>query len=351
MSFRKLYLLVFAAAVLTAVSCKKDDDTKVLPSLNGSLTFYAPEFIAPGQKLTMTPKGVSHPEGGELGYYWKVTPGMSVSDTTRYENGLTLDGKESDGTFSYTFPDTLGTYTISAYAFAKGYSGASRVRYATVVIGDMTGKGSITENGIKSSDPKITVDGIDYYYTNIAGLDWFRHNLANPSFGAPYNNDAAMGPVFGRYYSFEEAVQACPEGWRLPSEEDWLSLGKELGSEGEKFGLIKDVASKLMVDVYFNGIQMWEYWPEVGEKTNSSRMSVIPAGYANLGVREADGSYKDVESNGVYEYAAFWTADTDEDGMAYYRYLICDQSDMMISKGDPEAFGASVRCVRDAVSE
>jgi hypothetical protein len=183
------------------VSCKKDDDTKVLPSLNGSLTFYAPEFIAPGQKLTMTPKGVSHPEGGELGYYWKVTPGMTASDTTRYENGLTLDGKESDGTFSYTFPDTLGTYTISAYAFAKGYSGASRVRYATVVIGDMTGKGSITENGIKASDPKITVDGIDYYYTNIAGLDWFRHNLANPSFGAPYNNDAAMGPVFGRYYS------------------------------------------------------------------------------------------------------------------------------------------------------
>ena len=155
MSFRKLYLLVFAAAVLTAVSCKKDDDTKVLPSLNGSLTFYAPEFIAPGQKLTMTPKGVSHPKGDELGYYWKVTPGMTASDTTRYENGLTLDGKESDGTFSYTFPDTLGTYTISAYAFAKGYSGASRVRYATVVIGDMTGKGSITENGIKSSDPKI----------------------------------------------------------------------------------------------------------------------------------------------------------------------------------------------------
>jgi tRNA G18 (ribose-2'-O)-methylase SpoU len=66
---------------------------------------------------------------------------------------------------------------------------------------------------------------------------------------------------------------------------------------------------------------------------------------------EVDGAYPEANSYGVYEYAAFWTADTDEDGMAYYRYLICDQSDMMISKGDPEAFGASVRCVRDAVSE
>ena len=34
--------------------------------------------------------------------------------------------------------------------------------------------------------------------------------------------------------------------------------------------------------------------------------------------------------------------------MAYYRYLICDQPDMMIAKGDPKAFGASIRCVRDA---
>ena len=216
MSFRRLYLLVFAAAALMAVSCDDDDDTTVYPSLDGSLTFYAPEFIEPGKTLTMSPKGVKHPEGGELGYYWKVTPGMEASDTTRYENGLTLDGKESDGSFTYTFPDTLATYTVSAYAFAEGYSGASRVRYVTVVIGDMTGDGSITGNGIKATDPKITVDGIDYYYTNIAGLDWFRHNLANPAFGAAYNNDEAMSSVFGRYYSYEEAVQACPEGWRLP---------------------------------------------------------------------------------------------------------------------------------------
>ena len=316
MSFRKLYLLVFAAAVLTAVSCKKDDDTKVLPSLNGSLTFYAPEFIAPGQKLTMTPKGVSHPEGGELGYYWKVTPGMSASDTTRYENGLTLDGKESDGTFSYTFPDTLGTYTISAYAFAKGYSGASRVRYATVVIGDMTGKGSITENGIKASDPKITVDGIDYYYTNIAGLDWFRHNLANPSFGAPYNNDAAMGTVFGRYYSFEEAVQACPEGWRLPTDAEWVAMAQAVNSECTvaENGSITSIAADLMADAAFNGMSMWEYWPKVGEITNKN--------------------------------SVFWTADKVGETMANYRYVFCEQPDMVLAKGDITTFGASVRCVR-----
>lgn len=347
MWIRKLYLLVFAAAALTAVSCKKDDDTKVLPSLNGSLTFYAPEFIAPGQKLTMTPKGVSHPEGGELGYYWKVTPGMSASDTTRYENGLTLDGKESDGTFSYTFPDTLGTYTISAYAFAKGYSGASRVRYATVVIGDMTGKGSITENGIKSSDPKITVDGIDYYYTNIAGLDWFRHNLANPSFGAPYNNDAAMGPVFGRYYSYEEAVQACPEGWRLPTDAEWVAMAQAVNSECTvaENGSITSIAADLMADAAFNGMSMWEYWPKVGEITNKSGLAILPCGFSNLG-EKADGQYPAASFSGTNEYSVFWTADKVGETMANYRYVFCEQPDMVLAKGDITTFGASVRCVR-----
>lgn len=347
MSFRKLYLLVFAAAALAAVSCDDDDDTTVYPSLNGTLTFHAPEFIEPGQTLHMSPKGVSHPEGGELGYYWKVTPGMEISDTTRYENGLTLDGKESDGSFSYTFPDTLATYTVSAYAFAQGYSGASRVRYVTVVIGDMTGNGSITGNGIKASDPKITVDGIDYYYTNIAGLDWFRNNLANPAFGAPYNKDEAMSPVFGRYYSYEEAVQACPEGWRLPTDAEWTAMAQVVNPESvlTENGSLTSIAADLMADVAFNGLTMWEYWPKVGEITNKSGLAIIPSGFSNLG-EKIDGKYPAASFSGTNAYSVFWTADKNGETMANYRYVFCEEPDMVLAKGDVTTFGASVRCVR-----
>lgn len=343
MSLRKLILL--AAAVMAVISCKDDDDQKALPSLDGMVVFHAPDFIVPGQTLTMTPKGVEHPEDKELGYYWKVSPG-GVIDTVRLETGLGPDGKPSDGTFTYTFPDSLATYTVTCYAFASGYSGLSGRQLVTTVKGGI--EGSVTGAGLLPEDPHVTVDGSDYYYVRIGDLEWFRNNLQTGKGGAAYANVEVMSDVLGRFYCHEDALVACPEGWRLPSEEDWIALGKEIGAEAEMFGRIPDVASKLMVDVYFNGSQMWEYWPEVGVKTNSSKMSVIPAGYANLGVREADGSYRDVESTGVYEYATFWTSDTDEDGMAYYRYLICDQADMMISKGDPEAFGANVRCVRDA---
>jgi len=350
MSLRKLVLM--AVAVMAVISCKKDDEQEVLPSLEGMVVFHAPDFIEPGQTLTMTPKGVEHPEDEGVGFYWKVSPG-AVVDTVRLESGLAPDGKPSDGAFTYTFPDTLATFTVTCYAYAGGYSGLSGKQVVTTVKGGLDG--SLTGTGLNLNDDHITVDGTDYYYVRTGELEWFRNNLLTGKGGAAYANVEVMADVLGRFYSYEDALEACPEGWRLPTEEDWIALGMELNDGKnapviEKYSPIPDVASKLMVDVYFNGKQMWEYWPEVGVKTNSSRMSVIPAGFANLGVREADGSYRDVESNGVYEYAAFWTADMADDGMAYYRYLICDQPDMMVGKGDPEAFGANVRCVRDVAA-
>ena len=88
-----------------------------------------PEFVAPHQKCTMKVKGAIHPEGKEIGYCWKVSPVMSKYDTTRYENGLNKKGEPSDGSFTYTFKDSLATYTIYCYAFATGYSSNTTTTY------------------------------------------------------------------------------------------------------------------------------------------------------------------------------------------------------------------------------
>ena len=340
-------LFIIAASVMAAVSCKKDDDSTALPSLGGALSFYAPLFIEPGQTLTMTPSGVEHPENEGLGYYWSVSPVMDSADTTRLENGLSPEGLESDGSFTFTFPDSLAVYTVRAYAFAEGYTGKSAERLVTTVKPGLDG--SLTNTGIVASDAHITVDGQDYYYCQIGGLEWFRNNVATTNGGAPYSNAEIMTNVFGRFYNYEDALNACPEGWRLPTEEDWLALGAAMGTTAEKYGTIRGVAAGLMADSQFNGITMWDYWPEVGTLTNSSKFSAVPAGYMNLG-QEVDGAYPEADSNGVYEYATFWTADSvdGDDTMAYYRYIVDNQPDLFITKGDKKNFGASVRCVRDA---
>ena len=351
MSLRKLFSIIFAGATVVAVvSCKKDKETEAYPVLNGTLTFSIPAFIHPNDVLTMTPKGISHPEGKGIGYSWKVTPGMEKSDTTRLDSGLSPDGKPSDGSFTYQFPDSLGTFTVGCYGFAEDYTSSYASSYAITVKGGHNG--SIKGTGIFAFDSKINVDGTEYYYVYHNGLDWFRNNLANPSYGVSFSNSDAMLTVFGNYYSYEDAVKACPEGWRLPTDAEWVALANSVNpeSKGTVGKPIAKIAADFMGNATFNGSEMWEYWPNVGEITNTSKIAAIPTGYVNLGERSDDGSYPMASFFGIYEYAVFWTADKveDDENMAYYRYIICDQPDMQIGKGDIKTFGANVRCVRES---
>lgn len=357
MRHNKLYSLVLVAMMaIAAVSCKKDDEDTTLPSLSGTYTFSVPTFVKPGATITMTPRGLAHPEGKEIGYSWKVTPTMVKYDTTRFENGLDKAGLPSDGSFTHTFSDTLKTYTVYTNAFASGYTSSSATKYSTVVSGGVDE--SITGLGITESTPSVTIDGKKYYYAAVGDTDWLKTNVADSRFGAPYVNCKAMDEVFGRYYTYEEAMKVCPEGWSLPTEEDWLALAKAAGAsdETEIYSDIKGVAAALMANASFNGERMWEYWPQVGDITDKCGVSIISAGYAMLGKKaenvqedeNLDYSYPQASFTGYQKYAAFWTADTvaDEEGMAYYRYIISDQPDLMIAKGDMNSFGASVRCVR-----
>ena len=355
MSFRKLTSITFIiAAALCALSCKDDDETTVPPSLSGALDFDLPKYILPETVIKMVPSGVTHPDEGELGYYWKVSPSMKKSDTTRFENGLDKNGNPSDGSFTHKFSDTLQTYTVQGYAYAKGYSYISKTSYTTVVKGGIDG--SITNLELKDK-PAITAASVTYPYVTIGSTDWLCRNIADASAGAPFANNKAMGDVFGRYYSYEEALEVCPDGWQLPTEADWLEAAAAAGAEGaQAYDTIEGIAAALMGNGYFNEDLMWEYWPQVGDITNATGLSFIPTGYAMLGAKASspkedenlDYRYPQAQFQGYNEYAAFWTADLVEgsEGMAYYRYLISEVPDLMISMGDTKTFGAAVRCVR-----
>ena len=132
----RISFIIFAA--LAILSCKKDEIT-TLPSLSGALEIKGIEaFIGTDKEsrtITLKPYGAEHPEGKGIGYYWKVSPVMSSYDTTRFENGLNKNGQQSDGSFTYTIKDSLGTYSIYCYAYASGYYGLSAAEYVTVVRG------------------------------------------------------------------------------------------------------------------------------------------------------------------------------------------------------------------------
>ena len=357
--FKLNSLLLVAAIAIMSVSCKDEEESTTLNYLDGTLRFELPKFILPSETITMVPSGISHPDGGEIGYYWKVTPTMSSYDTTRFLNGLDSpfdSGKPSDGSFTHKFSDTLKLYTVYCYGYASDYTNSSASMSTMIVKPGVNG--SITEAGIDiEKDKYIIVDEEHhFYYTTIGKLDWFKQNLCYTEGGAPYVNESPMDGVFGRYYNYEEALTACPDGWRLPTDAEWLEMIGTVDKDAKDLQLhepVSGVAAKLMVNAKFNGERMWEYWPAVGEITNKSGLSIIPVGYANLGSKNEDGIYNKAKFTGANEYAVFWTADkvSDEEGTAYYRYLYCDQGDFLVGKGDMKSFGASVRCVRETENQ
>lgn len=90
-------------------------------------------------------------------------------------------------------------------------------------------------------------EGNEYHWVRIGNLDWMVENL---HCGTPFYEDAdnekwgkyselslpftipeceEFFKTFGNYYSWQEAMDNAPEGWRLPSDEDWKNLERTLG--------------------------------------------------------------------------------------------------------------------------
>lgn len=98
---------------------------------------------------------------------------------------------------------------------------------------------------------KVTIDGKEYGWVRYGGLDWMTSNLRA---GTPYYEDEdymeysyrwdewtdlieyddkdqaiADYEIYGNLYTYEKALENCPEGWRLPTDEDWQKLERVLG--------------------------------------------------------------------------------------------------------------------------
>lgn len=80
-------------------------------------------------------------------------------------------------------------------------------------------------------------DGYAYAVVSIGGVRWFAENLR---FKTPdsrcYEGDEANCADHGRLYRLDDALQACPAGWRVPSEEDWRHLERALGMTHTEIG-------------------------------------------------------------------------------------------------------------------
>jgi len=334
MKLKRILLPAFVVALLVAMpGCKKNDTES--KTLDGYLVLQLPHYMGGGESKTFmidTLMTLICPDNEPIGYYF-YNP-----ETKQYDTLVTAKGEILKHYYTYTTPSHTGEAQLTLGGFMdknSSYSGFSTSTKTIVVYPGLSGSGSITgfdkEGSLSFTDSR---DGKKYYSSYIGFLEWMRQNLAWSGAGVSLEGCEVMTDVFGRYYTWEEAQTACPNGWRLPTDEEVTALQADANAASDIPGL----AGKLMADLYFNGDKMWEYWRDV-KITDELCFSAIPVGYGA-------GADKSFDFQGEMEYAVFWTSD-EEDGLGICRYIYQDKDIVYRGRMSKTDFVASVRCVRE----
>ena len=142
-----------------------------------------------------------------------------------------------------------------------------------------------------------------------------------------YNNNPDNGDRYGKlynWYAVNDSRGLAPEGWKIPSDEDWSRLTDFLGGES--------VAGTKMKSTNF-----WaDFYGESGNGTNESGFSGLPGG-----ARDSDGTFSYVGKLGNW-----WSSTEYNTTNAWDRSLSYSCGNVLRFDNYKES-GFSVRCLRD----
>jgi len=197
----------------------------------------------------------------------------------------------------------------------------------------------------KSGTFKDTRDGKMYKWVKIGEQIWMAENLNYTQGGnmrhipdsvewngnqhydgwAYYDNDANNGSEYGALYQWEAAKTACPQGWHLPTADEWNELISFVENDGHSGETGTALKSK-------NG------WIHNGNGTDNYGFDIKPAGY-----RQWNGEFR---YSGYF--ARFWTQtqtsniQSNAESVSFYATSPTANPGTAI-----KTYGYSVRCVKD----
>ena len=143
-----------------------------------------------------------------------------------------------------------------------------------------------------------------------------------------YNNDATSGSVYGKlynWYAVNDPRGLAPEGYHIPTTEEWFALTSSLGGVGVAGGKMKSTSS------------LWQS-PNVGA-TNSSNFTGLPGGQ-----RSGVGLFSGINVNGNW-WSSTNTATTT--GQAFRITGSTDNVSALTGTSAPKDAGFSIRLLAD----
>lgn len=203
--------------------------------------------------------------------------------------------------------------------------------------------------GKTSGESVVDIDGNVYHTVTIGSQVWLIENLrvtryhdGTPIPGVPDSDTwcdlktgAYCAPVldstadvvaYGLLYNFHAVNDSrglCPEGWHVPTAEEWRALIEYLGGDQVAGGRMRETDSG--------------HWLiSVPGSTNESGFTALPAG--------GRGRYGGPSDVG--RYATWWSSTSYDRNYAWHWGLHPDKHDIRFNPGH-KASGFSVRCIRD----
>ena len=190
-------------------------------------------------------------------------------------------------------------------------------------------------------------DGQTYRTIKIGEQIWMAQNLNYETADSYCYSDVASNCAeYGRLYTWAAAMDSagtwssngkgcgykktcsptypvrgvCPEGWHLPSKNEWETLFAAVGGKLVAGSKLKSTSG----------------WYKNGNGTDDFGFSALPAGYR----------YYIGSDYGEGDGASFWSSTENSSDGAYHMYLDCDRDNAFLYYYSKN-YGFSVRCVKD----
>ena len=199
-----------------------------------------------------------------------------------------------------------------------------------------------------AQDFAVDVDGNQYVTTTIGSQTWMAQNLRVTKYnnGDPipnvqddaswsaqngtgawshFDNNSAYDYDLGKFYNFyatEDARGLCPEGWRMPTREDWEELRDYLGGEAVAASGLKATGGAY-------------YWTEPMVGDNTYGFNAVGTGHRNQ-----SGAFNSLGTSGVW-----WSSTKGTTGSIAVRMY--NNTNELKVVGILRVDGAAVRCIKD----
>lgn len=263
----------------------------------------------------------------------------SLNYTGKVNINATLKSAFSTGEFTYSPGDRLR---------CTGYHGAFISVIEDTPRNNIIYTFDFSATGTPCPDyPTVTYEGQLYHTVLIGGQCWLRENLnigiriygiwnqTNNGIIEKYCYDDKISNcnTHGGLYQWDEMMQyvttpgargLCPDGWHIPTDNDWTTLATHLGGTSDAGGKMKET-----------GTAHWAS-PNTGA-TNSSGFTALPGG----GRHYYKGFYL-----GKYVNAEFWSS-SQSDAINARTWSIRYEYKFIHHRYGHKAYGFSCRCVKD----